>query len=140
MKTPKSPAMPPTDAQFEAIAKLFAVVAEPTRLRILHALESGPCSVSQLVERLGTTQANTSKHLAMLSDRGLVKGTRDGMFMRYAISDTMVFDLCRIVCGKLLRDGQVAQQSIETLHHYTKGTAYRPSESHPKRSSRVSLK
>ncbi|MFT3787968.1 MAG: hypothetical protein QM770_17660 [Tepidisphaeraceae bacterium] len=30
----------------------------------------------------------------------------------------MVFDLCKIACGKLLRDGQSAQQSAETLQQY----------------------
>ena len=93
-----------SDAQFEAIGRLFSVLAEPMRLKILRQLESGPLSVGELVEALDATQANVSKHLTVRYDARLVDRARDGAFVRYSIADPVIFNLCRLVCGKLARD------------------------------------
>jgi len=50
----------------------FAVLAEPTRRRILDLLLERPHLVGELTERLGLTQPGTSKHLRVLRDAGLV--------------------------------------------------------------------
>lgn len=95
-----------SDRQFEAIGRLFAVLAEPMRLKILRQLERGPMAVGALVAALATTQANISKHLKVLHDARLLSRQRDGTFVRYAIADPIVFDLCHLVCDKLARDGR----------------------------------
>jgi DNA-binding transcriptional ArsR family regulator len=50
----------------------FAVVAEPTRRRILDELRASERSVGQLVDRLRVSQPTVSKHLRVLRDSGLV--------------------------------------------------------------------
>ncbi len=50
----------------------FAVLAEPTRRRILDLLRERPRSVGDLVTTLGLTQPGTSKHLKVLREAGLV--------------------------------------------------------------------
>ena len=50
----------------------FAVIADPTRRRILDALRSGGSDVGTLVARLGISQPLASKHLAVLRDAGAV--------------------------------------------------------------------
>jgi DNA-binding transcriptional ArsR family regulator len=50
----------------------FAVLAEPTRRRILDQLRTAECSVSELVDALAVSQPTMSKHLKVLRDGGLV--------------------------------------------------------------------
>jgi len=50
----------------------FAVLAEPTRRRILDRLRRAESSVGDLVDALGMSQPAVSKHLKVLRDAGLV--------------------------------------------------------------------
>ena len=50
----------------------FAVLAEPTRRRILDRLRSSESSVSELVDELAVSQPATSKHLKVLREAGFV--------------------------------------------------------------------
>jgi DNA-binding transcriptional ArsR family regulator len=50
----------------------FAVLAEPTRRRILEKLRDSDCSVGGLVEALGINQPAVSKHLKVLREAGFV--------------------------------------------------------------------
>ncbi|MET7373944.1 ArsR/SmtB family transcription factor [Micromonospora arida] len=50
----------------------FAVLAEPTRRRILDQLRDAERSVGELVDGLGVSQPAVSKHLRVLRDAGFV--------------------------------------------------------------------
>src|SRR5687767_912476 len=50
----------------------FAVLAEPTRRRILDELRRSESSVSELVERVAVSQPTMSKHLKVLREAGFV--------------------------------------------------------------------
>lgn len=54
------------------IATLNAL-AEPNRLNIVELLRDGPLTVGEITERLGLRQPQTSKHLRVLSEAGLVE-------------------------------------------------------------------
>jgi DNA-binding transcriptional ArsR family regulator len=95
-------------AQVEAVARLFGVLSEPSRLVLLQALHDRPRTVSELVEACDMKQANVSKHLAVLHDHNLVKRKREGVCVRYQIADPMIFSLCNLVCGKMKRDTRCA--------------------------------
>jgi DNA-binding transcriptional ArsR family regulator len=90
--------------QLERVANLFRAFSESTRLAIVQELKSGELSVSEIVERLTTSQANVSKQLKLLYDAGLVGRRKLGTQVLYRIADPMVFELCRIACEKLNRD------------------------------------
>jgi DNA-binding transcriptional ArsR family regulator len=90
--------------QLERVANLFRAFAESTRLSILQELKSGELSVSEIVDRLTTSQANVSKQLKLLHDAGLVIRRKQGTQVLYQIADPMVFELCSLVCDKLNRD------------------------------------
>jgi ArsR family transcriptional regulator len=101
MSKAKSPAL--TDEALELIAARFRVLGEPSRLRLLQALESGERSVSALVEITGLTQANVSRHLQTLTEAGILGRRKEGLNVIYFIVDPGIFDLCRHVCGSLKR-------------------------------------
>jgi len=94
--------------QLTAVARLFSVLSESSRLALLQALHDGPLTVNELVEASGMKQANVSKQLAILHDHQLVKRERDGTFIRYEIADPMVFSLCNLVYGKMEKDTKSA--------------------------------
>jgi DNA-binding transcriptional ArsR family regulator len=53
-------------------ADAFAILAEPTRRRILDVLRSSESSVGELVATLGMSQPAVSKHLRTLREAGFV--------------------------------------------------------------------
>ena len=95
-----------SSAQLGAVARLFSVLAEPSRLALLQALREGPLTVTELMKTASMKQANVSKHLAILYTHDLVKRTRQGTSMQYQIADPMIFSLCELVCDKMERDAK----------------------------------
>jgi DNA-binding transcriptional ArsR family regulator len=84
------------------IARRFAVLAEPTRLRILDFLRArGDASVQELADTLGATHANVSKHLGVLHGERIVGRRKQGTRTLYRVQDPVVFRLCEEVCGGL---------------------------------------
>lgn len=90
--------------QLGAVARLFAVLSECSRLALLQELRAGPLTVNELAAACGLKQANVSKQLAILRDHHLVKRERDGTSICYEIADPLVFSLCDLVCGKMKQD------------------------------------
>ena len=85
----------------ELIARRFGVLSDPTRLRLLnlmHAGENEEASVTALVEATGGSQANVSKHLAVLLRERMVSRRRDGSRAFYRIADPTLITLCDEVC------------------------------------------
>jgi ArsR family transcriptional regulator len=81
-------------AQVDDLAEIFKVLADPTRLRILGALaEHGSMCVHELTTWLGMRQPAVSHQLRMLRGARLVRGTRDGREVHYAIDDAHVMAL-----------------------------------------------
>ena len=65
----------------------FAVIADPTRLRILDTLREGAADVGTLVERLHISQPLVSKHLGVLRDAGTVDVRVDGKRRIYRLAE-----------------------------------------------------
>ena len=101
-----------TPEALELVAERFRVLGEPMRLRLLDALRNGERSVGELVERTGATQANVSKHLAVLRSAGLVRPRREGMNVYYAMEDAAAFEVCRLMCGCVEREASRAMAEV----------------------------
>ncbi|MFA9271133.1 metalloregulator ArsR/SmtB family transcription factor [Svornostia abyssi] len=85
----------------ELIATRLRVIGDPNRIRILDQLRDGELSVAQLTDRLGTSQQNTSKHLGVLLQAGIVSRRKEGTSAWYSVADQGVYELCEQVCGGL---------------------------------------
>lgn len=85
----------------ELIAARLRVIGDPNRIRILDQLRQDELSVREITERLGTSQQNTSKHLGVLLQAGIVARRKDGTSSRYSVADDGVYELCEQVCGGL---------------------------------------
>ena len=86
---------------FAAVARYFALLAEPTRLSILHAICTAEQSVSQIVAATGATQTNVSRHLALLHQAGAVARRRAGPSVYYRVADPELVTICRTVCVQI---------------------------------------
>jgi DNA-binding transcriptional ArsR family regulator len=86
----------------ENVAERFRVLGDSTRLAILRTLlAEGELNVGQLVERLGMSQANISKHLRTLADARMVSRRAEGTAAFYSVADPSLTRLCDLVCDRL---------------------------------------
>jgi DNA-binding transcriptional ArsR family regulator len=100
---------PLSEEALSLVARRFAVLSEPMRLKILHALTDGEKPVNALVEATGGTQANISRHLQTLAEAGMVSRRKEGLQVFYSVADPSIFDLCDLVCGSL--EKHIAQRA-----------------------------
>jgi len=98
-----------TPELLERVAARFRALAEPARLAVLHALEDGERTVTELVELTGLAQGNLSKHLQQLYAAGFVTRRREGLFVQYALADDGVLQLCALMCDRLDEDVETAR-------------------------------
>lgn len=85
----------PTEA--ELLGKYFRVLADPTRVRILEALEAaGELSVGELVDLLDLPQPSVSHHLACLRWCGFVTARREHRSIYNRIADPRVSEVLRL--------------------------------------------
>ncbi len=70
-----------------AVERLFKVLGDENRLRILPALGEGECSVSEILQRTELPQTLTSFHLRVLREAGVLAAERRGPFIYYRLAD-----------------------------------------------------
>jgi ArsR family transcriptional regulator len=93
------------DATLELMAEKFRLIGEPTRLAILHALMDGAeRSVGQVVSETGRSEANVSRHLKQLAEAKMVGRRKAGLQVFYRLTDPVIEQVCRLVCGSLLKN------------------------------------
>jgi DNA-binding transcriptional ArsR family regulator len=90
-----------TDAVFDAVARYFALLSDPMRLRILHAVCNGELSVGEIVTRTVGTQTNVSRHLNMMHERGALARRKEGSLVYYSVADKALIEMCRGVCERV---------------------------------------
>jgi len=101
-----------SDAQIEETARLFGILSDPSRLKLLRALMAESLTVSELMEATQMKQGNVSKHLGVLLTARFVTREREGNFARYTLSDPRLHKLCALMCMRIEDD---AQQRIKEL-------------------------
>lgn len=74
---------------------LWNALVDPHRRAVLDLLAQGELSVGELVERLGLTQPQTSKHLRVLRDAGLVRVEQRAQRRIYAVDPGPIAELDR---------------------------------------------
>ena len=95
----KKPAL--SEDELTQIASRFKMLGEPMRLKILQAVCKRPRTVGEIVVATGATQANVSKHLALLAAAGILEREKDGQCVYYGMKDKLVLQLCDLVRTQL---------------------------------------
>lgn len=89
--------MDETTQLFEDVAHYFSLLSDPTRLRVLSTLCNGERPVHEVVDQVGLTQANISRHLNILYRAGVVGRRRDGNLVYYRVVDPNFVNIMRTV-------------------------------------------
>ena len=95
------PVISESEAVFSRVASYFGVLSEPLRLKIINTVCRGEKTVGEIVEIVGSSQANVSKHLQILTQAGVIDRRKEGTSVIYSMADKSVFDLCRTVCNRI---------------------------------------
>ena len=77
----------------EELALTFKALADPTRVRIIAALIEGELCVHELAEALDMTHSAISHQLGTLRDMRIVRFTKRGRHVYYALDDDHIYDL-----------------------------------------------
>ena len=67
--------------------KVPKALGDKTRVRVLKMLQHKTMCVCEVRAVLGLAQSTTSKHLQILEDAGLIKKTKDGLWVNYDIDE-----------------------------------------------------
>jgi DNA-binding transcriptional ArsR family regulator len=98
---PTMKSLPPE--ALEQVASYFQALAEPTRLQLLNLLREGEHNVGELAQLTGYSAANVSRHLALLTQHGLLARESRGNSAYFRIADASIYRLCDLVCDSIAR-------------------------------------
>jgi DNA-binding transcriptional ArsR family regulator len=85
-----------TPEQSNQLSALFQILANDTRLRLLHALaRAGQLCVTDLAETVGMRAQAVLNQLQRLADRGIIGADRNGNHIYYRIVDPCVTGLLK---------------------------------------------
>ena len=90
------------DLNCDREAEVLKVLGHPVRLKIVAGLMSQSCNVKKIWECLGLPQATVSQHLALLKNKGIIDGRRDGVEVFYYVTS----EKARQVIDALFEPGQ----------------------------------
>ncbi len=79
----------------ELVASRLALLADPSRVRLLTMLETKrEATVQELAEEMASTPQNVSRHLCILHRSGIVARRREGTSVYYSLVD---YAVCRLL-------------------------------------------
>jgi rhodanese-related sulfurtransferase/DNA-binding transcriptional ArsR family regulator len=82
-------------ALFDEFARAAKALASGRRIELLDVLANGERTVEALAGEVGLSVANTSQHLQILRQAGLITGRRHGTSVHYRLAAPEVFELWR---------------------------------------------
>ena len=74
----------------DRVARLFWTLADPTRVRIVHALTLADLSNTEIAEAVGLTESAVSHQMRDLRTLNIVRAERHGRTVCYSLNDTHV--------------------------------------------------
>lgn len=95
---------------YEEKAKLFKVLSDPNRLKIIELLITGETCSCTLIDKLTITQPTLSYHLKIITESGLASSRKEGTWMKYFIDK----DKLKMLSSFLneLKDSEVLQCNL----------------------------
>lgn len=82
-----APREPLSEESVMSVAAWLRVIAEPTRIRLMEILNAGSASVQGLAAQVGMSHQNTSIHLRVLHQAGILKRRKVKRHTYYELAD-----------------------------------------------------
>lgn len=86
-------------------ADFFKALAHPLRIRILEVLINGDKNVNEIQTILGSEGSAVSQQLAVLRNKNVVHGIKDGTSVIYSLTDPLIKDL--LIVAKQIFDNHL---------------------------------
>ncbi len=87
------------DKIINSLARLFKLLGDPNRIRILFVIGKEKKSVSEIMSETSLSQTLVSFHLRPLRESGIVATERKGPFIYYSVSEPVLIDLLISLSG-----------------------------------------
>lgn len=85
------------DKPAEELAELCGILGNSHRIQIFWALGNQELTVSEIARIINASMQNTSQHLRLMKNKGVVQSRRDGREIYYKIADTKFTNSCPVV-------------------------------------------
>lgn len=85
---------------FDTYSEKLKAIAHPVRLKLVIGLMNNECNVTKICNGLKIPQATTSQHLAILKNKGIIKGRRNGTSICYSIEDEAIRKMIEVLMEK----------------------------------------
>ena len=89
------------DQNYERQAEILKVMGHPVRLKIVAGLMSQSCNVKKIWECLELPQATVSQHLALLKNKGVIAGRREGTEVHYQVVSDAACQVVKALLGEI---------------------------------------
>lgn len=96
----------------QLISNVFKALSHPTRLQVVMLLKEGPLCVCDILPQLESEQSNTSQHLTVLKNQGIVDNKKDGSKVIYSIKSPEVYKMIEIAENIILRQLEETKSSL----------------------------
>jgi len=81
----------------QELAELCGILGNSHRILILWTLGDCELTVSEIAEKIGASMQNTSQHLRLMKNKGVLQNRRDGREIYYRIADTEFNNTCPVI-------------------------------------------
>jgi rhodanese-related sulfurtransferase/DNA-binding transcriptional ArsR family regulator len=112
------------DRVYEQLARISKAIASPQRLELLDLLSQSPRTVENLAQEAHLTVANTSRHLQILRAAHLIAAEKEGVFVRYRLTDDAVADFYRAL--RILAASHLAELDQVTRQFFAERAGLEP--------------
>lgn len=80
----------------QLVSNVFKALAHPTRIQIIKLLKAGELCVCEILPSLDSEQSNTSQHLTVLRNHGIVESRKDGSKVIYAVKNNEILQMIEL--------------------------------------------
>lgn len=101
----------------QLISNIFKALSHPTRLQIIRILKDKPLCVCDILPQLDSEQSNTSQHLSVLRNQGIVESKKDGLMVIYKIKSPEVYEMIEIAESMILKQIDETKSSLENKNN-----------------------
>lgn len=81
------------DKSNQLTANIFKALAHPTRVQILKLMREKECYICDMLANLESEQSNTSQHLSVLKNQGIIECNKVGMKVLCRVKTREVFNM-----------------------------------------------
>lgn len=82
-----------------AVQKTLRALSDPTRRQIVQLLKGGRLSAGEIAQHFAISAAAISRHLSVLKEAGLIRDTREGKYIYYEITLSVLEELIAWLVG-----------------------------------------